>query len=159
MGGSYSGTAFYLSIMYNGILHAHSGLRWLVLLFLIIAVVQSFSKRNNAEVKASDKRFPLLTLIMAHTQLVFGFVLYFISPKVVFSGEAMKDSILRFFLVEHMFGMLVAIILITIGYSKFKRAETPRPKWSKILVFYTIALIIILISIPWPFSQYAGGWG
>jgi hypothetical protein len=145
--------------MYNGILHAHSGLRWLVLLFLVISIIQAFVNRGNAEIKSSDKRFPLLTLITVHTQLLLGFVLYFISPKVVFSAEAMKDSILRFFLVEHLFGMLVAIILITIGYSKFKKAETPSPMWSKILVFYTIALIIILISIPWPFSQYGGGWG
>lgn len=145
--------------MYNGLLHAHSGLRWLVLLFLIISIIQAFANRGKAEVKASDKRFPLLTLITAHTQLILGFILYFISPKVIFGAEAMKDSILRFFLVEHLFGMLVAIILITIGYSKFKKAETPLPKWSKILVFYTIALIIILISIPWPFTQYAGGWG
>lgn len=145
--------------MYNGILHAHSGLRWLVLIFLIIAIIQSFSKRSNVEKLPSDKRFPLLALIFTHIQLLLGFLLYFISPKVVFSSEAMADPILRFFLVEHMFGMLVAIVLITIGYSKFKRLESANQAWSKILVFYTIGLIIILISIPWPFTQYGGGWG
>jgi ABC-type Na+ efflux pump permease subunit len=145
--------------MYNGIIHAHSGLRWLVLIFLIISIIQSIGKRKNAEKLSSDKRFPLLTLIFTHLQLLLGFVLYFISPKVVFSSEAMGDPILRFYLVEHMFGMLVAIVLITIGYSKFKRIESANSAWSKILVFYTIGLILILISIPWPFGEYGGGWG
>ena len=143
--------------MYNGLLHLHSGLRWIVLILILIAIFNSL--RGKDRFGPGDARFPLLAMITTHIQLLVGFSLYFISPKVVFASESMKDPILRFFLVEHLAGMLIAIALITIGYSRMKRALEPKKKHRQVVLFYLIGLAIMLISSPWPFTKYAGGWG
>ena len=65
----------------------------------------------------------------------------------------MGDSFKRFWMVEHLTGMLIAIILITLGYSKMKKGSDEQGKNKSIKVFYTIALIIILLTIPWPFKE------
>jgi hypothetical protein len=69
----------------------------------------------------------------------------------------MSSSFYRFFAIEHIFGMLVAMALVTIGHSKAKKATTDVEKFKKIKVFYTLALIIILATIPWPFREALGG--
>jgi hypothetical protein len=150
--------------MYNGLVHAHSGLRWLVLLFLLMAIVtawQHWSKKSDYP----QGRWALLGLIFTHLQLVLGLVLYIwnaaaIKSKVQFAdmGAAMSNSIVRFYTVEHISLMLVAIILITIGYSRAKKAA-PAPAGHKTLfTFYLIGLILILVSIPWPFRALGAGW-
>lgn len=144
--------------MYDILRHAHSGLRWLVLIALIFAIVNAFSKKGKSAFTAGDKKTALIALIFTHLQFVVGLVLYFVSPKVVFDGAAMKDSVLRFYLVEHMSLMLVAIALITIGYSKAKRLTDDSKKFGKIAWFYLIGLILMLISIPWPFRNLGGSW-
>ena len=105
--------------MYSGLVHAHSGLRWIVLLLLIAAVFTSLGRwqGRNAFTDGNRKLY-LFTLISVHTQLLLGLVLLFISPKVDFS--LMSDKVYRFFSVEHTTGMLIAIVLITIGYSRAK---------------------------------------
>lgn len=107
---------------------------------------------------AKDKKLGLFALIFTHSQFLIGLILYFISPKVVFSGAAMKDSALRFFLVEHILLMLVAVALITIGYSKSKKAELDSKKFKLTFWFFIIALVLILAGIPWPFQNYGTGW-
>ncbi len=144
--------------MYNGLLHAHSGLRWLVLLFLILAIVNAATKMNGQKAYgASDKRVGLLALIFTHVQLILGLVLYFISPKVQFAGEVMSDKILRFYTVEHISLMLIAIVLITMGYSKAKRKAEDGQKFKTTFWYYFIGLVLILISIPWPFRGLGAG--
>lgn len=139
--------------------HAHSGLRWLVLISLLLAIINTVGKTNGSKpFTAKDKRIALIALIFTHIQLIIGLILYFISPKVVFAGSSMGDSVLRFFLVEHISLMLAGIILITIGYSKSKRALTDAKRFKHILIFYTIGLILILAGIPWPFQNYGAGW-
>lgn len=145
--------------MYTGLVHAHSGLRWLVLLFLVLAIFSSLTKwQGNKTYQAMDKRFSLLGLIFTHLQLILGLVLYFISPKVQFSGDVMGNAITRFYTVEHISIMLIAIVLITIGYSKAKRANTDQKKFKTTFWYYTIGLILILINIPWPFRNLGAGW-
>ncbi len=97
-------------------------------------------------------------MIMAHFQLLIGIALYFTSPKVVFSASSMKDAVLRFFLVEHPAMMILAIILITIGYVKANKAEDDLKKSRLLMIFFTSALILILAAIPWPFLNYGGKW-
>jgi membrane protein DedA with SNARE-associated domain len=70
----------------------------------------------------------------------------------------MKDTVLRFYLVEHIALMLVAIILITVGYVKAKKKSDPVKKNRTILIYYAIGLILILVSIPWPFRGLGAGW-
>jgi len=145
--------------MYEILRSAHSGLRWLVLFTLLWAIINSFGKtKGGITFSKKDKRKALFALIFTHIQFLIGLVLYFISPKVVFSGASMKDDVLRFFLVEHVSLMMLAIILITIGYSKAKRIAMDGKKFKTILIYYTIGLILILASIPWPFRNLGGSW-
>ncbi len=145
--------------MYEILKSAHSGLRWLVLLTLILAIVNSFGKtRGGITFSGSDKKKALFALIFTHLQFVIGLVLYFISPKVVFDAASMKSPVLRFFLVEHVAMMLIAVILITIGYSRAKRTSLDGKKFKSILIYYLIGLLLIIAAIPWPFRDLGGSW-
>ncbi len=144
--------------MYNGLLHAHSGLRWVVLILLSAAIFNAFSKKKSGAWTAKDKKITLFAMIFTHVQLVIGLVLYFISPKVSFAEGFMKDTLLRFYAVEHISLMLIAIALITVGYSKAKRAGSDAKKFGAVATFYLIGLILILASIPWPFRNLGAGW-
>lgn len=143
------------SPFYNILVSAHSGLRWLLLIALVIAVFQSFSKRGRfGEIK--ETKSVLITLILTHLQLVVGLLLYFISSKVQFGGNTMSNSVIRFFTLEHSLMMIIAVVLITVGYSKAKRAPKP---FKIVFNFYLLALILILAAIPWPFRAALGaGW-
>ncbi|MGB7787109.1 MAG: hypothetical protein WBL27_13490 [Salinimicrobium sp.] len=132
----------------------HSYWAYLVLIMLIITAVNAligyFSKK---EYGATDFRLALFTLIVSHIQLLIGIVLYFVSPKLAAfqggMGGVMKDSTLRLYLVEHPLIMIIAIALITIGYSKHKKKLTSHPKFKLLSIFYTLALILVLSRIPW----------
>lgn len=148
-----------MSTLYNIAVHAHSGLRWLLLLLLIYAVVLSFSRwRNRSSYIASDKKWYLITLILSHLQLVLGLYLYFVSPKVVFNENTMGDSFLRFYAVEHTSVMILAIVLITIAYRVFKSASETLNPYKKLFWYYFIALVLILSRIPWPGMDMKAGW-
>ncbi len=141
------------------LVHIHSILRWLVLLFILMAIVNAavkLSRKSTEEIK--DCVINRLALIIMHIQLVLGLVLYFISPKVIFSASSMKDGFLRFFLVEHISLMIIAVILVTVGYVKSDRAEDMIKKNKRVLIYYSIAFVLILASIPWPFRPLGAGW-
>jgi glucose uptake protein GlcU len=143
--------------MYSGLVHAHSGLRWVALVLLVAAVVVAIGKwQGRSGYTDGNRKLYLFTLIAVHTQLLIGLVLYFISPKVDFSQ--MSDKLYRFYTVEHTTGMLIAIILITIGYSRSKRATDAVTKQRLVGIFYGIGLLLILASIPWPFRIPGAGW-
>lgn len=144
--------------MLNGLIHAHSGLRWILLFALIYAIFNAFSKKKNGTFEAKDKMISLFAFIISHVQLLLGIVLYIMEER--WNGFSnMKNAYSRFFAVEHTLGMIIAIILITIGYSLSKKSTTDSKKFGKIGVYYLIALILILISIPWPFREaLAGSW-
>jgi membrane protein DedA with SNARE-associated domain len=91
-----------------------------------------------------NKRVALFTLISAHTQLLIGFVLYFISPLVQFNAGTMKNDTTRYFTVEHWVMMIIAIALITIGYSKSKKLVLPEAKHRVIFIFYGIAILVVM---------------
>lgn len=144
--------------LYHTLQHAHSGLRWLVLLFLVLAIVFALTKwMAKLPFWQTHKKVALFALIFTHIQVLLGLILYFISPKVIFAGSSMKETVSRFYLVEHTLGMLIAAILITIGYSKAKRA-LPESSAKTVLIFYTLGLLLILASIPWPFRNLGAGW-
>jgi len=146
-------------MVYTLLRHAHSVNRWFLLIFLllslILAVVKMESKKEYSKV---DQLSSMLTMSVTHLQLLLGIVLYFISGKVVFSAESFKNDLLRFFLVEHVGLMVVAIALITIGYSKIKKAVDSKMKRKRTLIYYGIALIIILLALPWPWQKLSAGW-
>lgn len=140
--------------MYQVLLVVHSYSRWLVLLTLVYAIFKALSGlMAKKEFEKSDKIAALLGLIFAHTQFVLGLVLYFQSQIVsIFwqdMGANMKNATLRFWGIEHIFTMITAIVLITVGYSVSKRKELSAQKFKFILIFYAIGLLIILSAIPW----------
>ena len=138
--------------MYTGLTHAHSGWRWIVLILLLTAIFQAFFQSGK------KTKLPLFAMIATHIQLVLGIILYFISPKVLFAAETMKVPLNRFYTVEHTTLMLLAIVLITLGYGKWKRADTVENSAKKVATYYLIGLILILAGIPWPFRNLGAGW-
>ena len=140
--------------MYDVVFNLHSYWAYFVLLILIIAVVNALIKTfGNKEYTAKDFRISLFTLIVSHIQLLIGLVLYFVSPRFELwselGGKVMSNSIARLYLVEHPFVNIIAIALITIGYSKHKKKLTSQSKLKTIAIFYTIALVLFLSRIPW----------
>ena len=133
---------------YSILKHTHSGFRYIVFLLLIVAIVQSVlgwvGKKGYSD---GNKKINLFTLISAHTQLLIGIVLYFVSPLVQFNGDAMKNPTTRYFTAEHWVMMLIAIVLITVGYSKSKKTVLPENKHKTIAIFYSIAFLIIIGAI------------
>ena len=144
--------------MYSGLLHAHSGLRWIVLILLILALVKALSGwmggKNYTE---GDRKMALYALIATHIQLVLGIVLYYISPKVSFHEGFIREPVHRFFTVEHLAMMILAVVLITVGYSTAKRVGESLAKHKRIAIWFGIGLLLMLISIPWPFREGLGG--
>jgi len=134
--------------MYNGLLHLHNFLRWVILILLLISIFQSFSKHGGL------KKTSLFLLIASHTQFLIGVYQWFAGNfgynliKSNGFGEVMKNSAQRFWAVEHLSGMLIAIILITAARGKVKRNDFRAASW-----MYLGALLIILAVVPWPFRE------
>ena len=137
----------------NILLHAHSGLRYVVLGLLIAAIIAAYSNWQSG--KQGDSKIYLFAFIATHTQLLIGLILFFMSPKVNFS--LISDKFYRFFSIEHGFMMLIAIALITVGRIRSKKLEGA-DRHRTVLYFYTMALIIIMAAIPWPFRNLGSGW-
>ena len=130
---------------YNIIQHAHSGFRYAVLVFLILAIIQSIIGFAGKRPYTNGNRIiNLLAMIFTHTQLLVGIILYFISPMVQFTSDTMKNPTLRYFAVEHWFGMIIAVVLITIGHSKSKKIVLPEIKHRTIAIYYAIALTVVV---------------
>ena len=128
----------------------HSYWAYLVLALLIFAVVNSVSgiikKRTFTD---KDLRIGLFTLIVSHIQLLIGIVLYFYQGRYTNFSETMKVSEARLLALEHPLMMIIAIVLITIGWSKHKKKTEDVSKFKTFAIFYGLALVIILSRIPW----------
>ncbi len=148
--------------LYNILLHIHSVGRWIVFLLLIIAIFNSLLAGNRPFIK-SDARTGLLLTITADIMLLIGAFLWYAGSwgyKQIetrgFSG-VMKDPAARFLAIEHLVGMLVAIILIHIGKTQSRKKIGDRARHRRTAIFYFFALLIILATIPWPFLQAGTG--
>ncbi len=141
--------------MYTGLLHTHNLFRWLVLLMLVVAIAFGFvGWISKKEWTKKDNIAGLLLTIFIDIQFLVGFILYaFVSPttKAAFAnfGAAMKDDILRFYAVEHVLMMVIALVLVHIGRAKSKKATSAWKKHRTAAIFYGIALVVILAAIPW----------
>jgi len=138
------------------LVRSHSGLRWVALGLLIYAIFNALRKKDFYT--KSDRLVNMFAMVSLHIQLVIGLILYFTSSKVSFVDGWMKNQLLRFYGMEHISLMILAIILVTIGHAKAKRATEPAKKHKTILLFYAIGLILIIASIPWPFRKLGAGW-
>lgn len=143
--------------MYTGMKHLHSMLAYILLAGLVISILYALFAFINK--KTYNRKMALLGFISSHLQLVVGFILYFLSPYGVknFSGSTMGDSLSRFRALEHPLLMLIAIIVITIGYSKAKKlASSSAQKANRtVLIFYIIGLLLIIARLPWIFDPIA----
>lgn len=136
--------------MYSTLLGLHSGLRYIVLLLLVLALLLAlvglFGKKPYTQ---TNRKINLFAMIFTHTQLLVGLVLYFFSPLVNYSNmaEAMKDTMTRYWTVEHSVMMLFAIVLITVGHSRSKKAIQGFNKHRSIALYYGLALLVIVVAI------------
>ncbi|OUS01466.1 hypothetical protein A9Q86_06705 [Flavobacteriales bacterium 33_180_T64] len=140
--------------MYETVKILHSYWAYLVLIMLILASFNALIKFfGDKEFQPVDFRISLFTLIVTHIQLLIGLVIYFTSPfgfkNISANGMGGLDSFSRLLAVEHPFVGILAVTLITIGYSKHKKKLTSKPKFKTLAIFYTLGLILVLSRIPW----------
>ncbi len=140
--------------MYTGLKHLHSFMPYLLLTVLVLALIKSFvAYRNNQPHTEAHRKNGLIVLILAHLQLLLGCTLYFVSPMSTTGlrdmGAAMKDTTLRLYALEHPLMMIIAIVFITMAYSKSKKDIADNLKHKVKWVYYLIALALILSRIPW----------
>ena len=133
--------------MYLGFKHMHLTLSYFVLFLLIAVILVSFLRRSgHVSYAGGFKKVVLAGFISAHLQLVFGLYLWFSGP---WWPIQMKDSFFRFRGFEHPVTMLIAIVLITIGYSKAKRAQTDAKAYKALFGFWLAGLLLILLRLPY----------
>lgn len=146
--------------MYQTLTFMHSTFRWLVLLSLLYSIFRAYKGYfSNKEFTKTDNSIRHWTATIAHVQLVLGMTLYSQSPIIKYFwknfNEAKESFDLLFFGMIHIFLMLFSIILITIGSAVSRRKTTDKEKFKIMLIYFIIALLIIFIAIPWPFSPLA----
>lgn len=146
--------------MYQSLTFLHSTLRWLVLISLLIAIYRAGKGYfRNAVFTKSDNAVRHWTATIAHIQLLAGMALYSQSPVIKYFWKnfstAKETFDLLFFGLIHSLLMFTAIIVITIGSAMAKRKATDRERFKTMLTWYAIALLIIFLAIPWPFSPFA----
>lgn len=146
--------------MHETLTFYHNLMRWLVLAALLYAVFRAY--RGYTQKRAFTKTDNALrhwTATLAHVQLLLGMVLYFKSPGTRYFWanlkEAMHNRDILFFGIIHGTLMLTAIVVLTIGSALAKRKQAHGEKFSTMLVWFSVALAIILIAVPWPFSPFA----
>ncbi len=145
--------------MFAIFLSLHSWIRWLVLVCLFTSIIRAYQGwLGQRKFLRFDKILRILTIITLYTQLIVGYFLYFHSPLVDYFlhhfSEAVHMRDIRFFGLEHVTMMTLAILLISVEAYISSRKKTDKGKFQILAIFYTIALLMILASIPWSFSPF-----
>jgi hypothetical protein len=141
--------------MYTFFLQLHHYLSWLLLLVIIFVAIRAWiGYLSGSKFTAADNISGLVLTIATDVQVLAGLILYlFLSPltKIAFAdfGAAMKNEMLRFYAVEHILVMIIAMIVIHIGRKRAKNASSDKSKHKLSALFYTAGLLIILSRIPW----------
>lgn len=146
--------------MYSNVLVLHSLFRWLVLISLCYAIFRAYKGyRSQSNFSHFDNKVRHWTATIAHIQLTIGMLLYIKSPVIQYYFSDFKTLVnnwnLTFFGLFHLILMISAVVLITIGSAKAKRKKIDSEKFSTMLTYFSIGLLIIFIAIPWPFSPLA----
>ncbi len=147
--------------MYLTLLQVHNILRWLVLILGLIAIIKALGGwQGNKPFTKGDNLVNVLFIASVHTQLLVGVLLYFVFSPIAqqaFSnfGDAMRSASLRFWAVEHITGMVIAVVVAQVGRIRSKKANSDLLKHKRAFIFYGIALLIMLAFIPWGlFNEY-----
>ena len=147
--------------MHSFLLLLHSWLRWPALLLLLYALYRAYAGLAGRKgFTPADRQALLWALTALHVQFVIGLALYLISPWVkpflMDMAGAMKDKVARYWGLEHILGNLLAVIVITIAYSRAKRATLDSAKFRIAAIGFSLGLLILLVNIPWPFREAIG---
>ncbi|MBT8274049.1 MAG: hypothetical protein KJO77_09595 [Bacteroidia bacterium] len=140
--------------MYDTLKNLHSYWAYFVIFILLVAVVTAiYGLVSKKEFSDKALRIALFALIVSHIQLLIGLILYFVSPMFdlwsSLGGEVMKNATARLFLVEHPLVNIIAVILITVGFSKHKKKTSSSSKYKTIMIFYALAFLLLMSRIPW----------
>lgn len=143
--------------MYYYLLVFHSAFRWLVLGTLVYSIIRAGQGYiNRSDFSDWDNKVRHITATTAHIQLILGVLLYVKSPivQIYYSNisASFTDWDLSFFASFHFILMLVAVLFITLGSARAKRKDSDREKFKTMVTWFSMALLIIAIAIPWPFS-------
>lgn len=146
--------------MYSTLITLHSIFRWFVLISLLISIYRAWKGMTSGSVfSRTDNAVRHWTATISHVQLIIGMILYFQSPIVDYFLKNFRIAVtsieFTFFGMIHSLLMLLAVVVITFGSALAKRKITDREKFRTMFYWFSIALIIILIAIPWPFSPLA----
>lgn len=136
--------------------YLHSYLRWVVLIVALAVIAKSLiGWLSNKSYEKLDNTLASSFLGTLHLQLILGLLLYFIGDKGLSlitengMGAVMKDADMRFWAVEHITTMIIAVVIATIGRSKSKKATEPSRKHKQAAIFFIIATVLILSRVPW----------
>jgi hypothetical protein len=130
------------------LLHTHSAIRYLVLILLVVVIVKSFLGWIGKKPFTSlDNKLSLFLSSFTHLQLLVGLVLYFVSPRVIFSAETMANKALRYWAVEHIVGMLIAVVLITVARASAKRLTDDTAKHKRLFILNALAAVIVIVIL------------
>lgn len=134
--------------MYSGLFHTHSLLRYFILAALIVVIVKAvISLINKQPYTKVDNRIGLYLFIFTHMQLLIGLILYFVSHQVKFGSDTMSDKLTRYWTVEHLTAMIIAVVLITLARTSIKRMTDDSGKHRRLLIYNAMALAIIVGTI------------
>jgi hypothetical protein len=140
-----------------GLHHLHNFLRWAVLISGFWAIYLAYTGVSQKRIwDTKDNKAGMWFILFCHLQLVIGLILYFyLGQQSIFSNmsEGMKNPEVRYWGVEHLFGMVIAIALIQYGRIASKKAEDNLLKHRKALIWFTTGMILILVNIPWPWKE------
>lgn len=145
--------------MYLLFLTLHNITRWLVLIFGLLVVVRAFSGWSGKKGWTQlDDRIGVFFASSLDLQLLLGLILYVVSPIIQGAlrnfGGAMGNAVTRFFAVEHVAVMLLAVIAVHVGRSAVKKVSLASQKHRRAAIWFSVTLLIILFSIPWPFLSF-----
>ncbi len=146
--------------MYHTLLYLHNATRWLLLAGMLLSLYKAYTGYSQRRFfSRADNAIRHWTATIAHIQLVLGIILYVKSPLIQYffkhTTDALEQKETTFFALAHSLLMLAAIIIITIGSAMAKRKKQDLDKYKTILWWYGVALFVIIVAIPWPYSPFA----
>lgn len=147
--------------MSTGLVHLHNFLRWIILAAAVYAIISAYiGMAKKTEYTKANRIGGIVFTSSLDLQLLLGLVLFGVSPFMKAAmqnmGESMKNSDVRFFIAEHPFMMVAAIVVAHVGTALAKRAPDSATKHKKTAIFYTIALVLLLAGIPWGRPLFPG---
>jgi len=151
-------------MFYTILITLHSILRWLVVIAAVYALLRTLlGWLGRKEWQAADDKAGMFFGGMMDLQVLVGLLLYFLASPITLAalqnfGGAMSNGTARFFAVEHVLMMIIAMVLSHVGRAQSKKANGSAGKFKRAFVWYALAVLFLLVAIPWPFSAIARPW-